>query len=236
MLSFKRFARSRFTQRLVGTLAAEYLRLVWMTNKLTIEPADVYQRWGDNNFIFAMWHGQHFMTPFARRANHRVKALISRHHDGEINAIAAERLNIGSIRGSGNHGGRFDRKGGVPAFKTMVNALGEGYIVALTADVPKVARVAGKGIVKLAQFSGRPIVPVAMATSRRIELNNWDRSVVNLPFGHLAMVAGDPIFVPSDADETQLETCRKAVEAGLNATTKRAYDIVDSGKGGASRA
>jgi lysophospholipid acyltransferase (LPLAT)-like uncharacterized protein len=236
MLSFKRLARSRLVQRIVGTLAAEYLRLVWMTNKLTIEPADVYEHWGDSVFIFAMWHGQHFMAPFARRENHRVKALISRHHDGEINAIAAERLNIGTIRGSGDHGGRFDRKGGVHAFKTMVEALAEGYVVALTADVPKVARVVGKGVVKLAQISGRPIIPVAVATSRRIQLNNWDRSVVNLPFGHLAMVAGDPIYVPSGADETQLELCRQAVETGLNATTKRAYDIVDSGKGGRTRA
>jgi hypothetical protein len=42
--------------------------------------------------------------------------------------------------------------------------------------------------------------------------------------------------VPSDADESKLEDCRKAVEAELNAATRRAYDIVDSGKGGATRA
>ena len=36
-----------------------------------------------------MWHGQHFMSPFFWREQHRVKVLISRHRDGEINAIAA---------------------------------------------------------------------------------------------------------------------------------------------------
>ncbi len=83
--------------------------------------------------------------------------LVSRHRDGEINAIAAERLGIGTIRGSGNHGSGFVHKGGVAAFQAMLDALNEGYSVALSADVPKVSRVAGLGIIKLAQMSGRPI-------------------------------------------------------------------------------
>src|SRR5207245_232479 len=132
--------------------------------------------------ILTMWNGQHFMMPFVKRAHHRGKVLISRHRDGEINAIVAQRLGIEVIRGSGDPGGRFDRKGGVVAFREMLAALAEGYNIALTADVPKVARVAGLGIVTLARESGRPIFPVAVATSRRLELANWDRSAINLPF------------------------------------------------------
>ena len=66
----------------------------------------------------------------------------------------------------------------------------------MTADVPKVSRVAGLGIVKLAQMSGRPIYPVAVATRRRIVLDNWDRTTINLPFSRGAGVAGAPIHVP----------------------------------------
>ena len=74
--------------------------------------------------ILAFWHGQHFMTPFLKiKERHRAKVLISRHRDGEFNAIAAERLGIGTIRGSGDHGGAFHRKGGVGAFREMVQAL-----------------------------------------------------------------------------------------------------------------
>ena len=47
---------------------------------------------------------------------------------------------------------------------------------------PKVARVAGRGIVKIAQASGCPIYPIAVATNHRIVMNNWDRTTVNLPF------------------------------------------------------
>ena len=57
--------------------------------------------------------------------------------------------------------------------------------LALTADVPQVVARRRPGIVMLARASGRPIYPVAVTTSRRIELDNWDRSEVNLPFGRL---------------------------------------------------
>ena len=73
-------------------------------------------------------------------------------------------------------GRRYQVKGGVGAFKGMMDALADGWNMALTADVPKVPRVAGLGIIKLASATGRPIFPVALATSRRIVLDSWDRS------------------------------------------------------------
>jgi lysophospholipid acyltransferase (LPLAT)-like uncharacterized protein len=99
--------------------------------------------------------------------------------------------------------------------------------MALTADVPKVSRVAGLGIIKLASESGRPIFPVALATSRRIVLNNWDRSEVNLPFSRGAIVVGEPIRVPAAANAATLEAARGALERALNAGTERAHAIVD---------
>jgi lysophospholipid acyltransferase (LPLAT)-like uncharacterized protein len=228
MSFIKRLGASRAVQHMAGVLAAEYLRLVWRTSRFVLEPADFYERVAPElPVIIAMWHGQHFMAPFLKRAEHKVKVLISRHRDGEVNAIAVERLGVPAIRGSGDHERRFHRKGGVAAFKGMLDALAEGYNMALTADIPKVSRVAGAGIVTLARFSGRPIYPVAAATSRRIELANWDRTEVNLPFGRFAIVVGAPIRVLSDADETAQEIARQAVEAGLNAATARAHELVD---------
>jgi lysophospholipid acyltransferase (LPLAT)-like uncharacterized protein len=217
--------RSTWVQRAVGILAAEFLRLVWWTNKFSFEPADVYDLVEPQQpAIFAFWHGQHFMAPFIKtKESHRAKVLISRHRDGEFNAIAAERLGIGTIRGSGDHGSAFHRKGGVGAFKEMVRSLAEGYNVASTADVPKRARVAGLGIIMLARESGRPIMPFAMATSRFIRLNNWDRSTINLPFGRGALVGIEPIYVPPDADAEVMETLRQQVEVYLNEATRRAY-------------
>src|SRR5436309_6118417 len=194
----KRLVASRPFQKTTGVMAAEYLRLVWNTTRLVIEPEGIYERVDrDAPVIIAMWHGQHFLAPFIRRAQDRAKVLVSRHRDGEINALAAERLGIGAIRGSGHHGGGFIGKGGVSAFKEMLSALEEGYNVALTADIPKITRVVGLGIIKLASLSGRPIYPLAVATRRRVELTTWDRTVLNLPFTRRAGVVGAPVRVPS---------------------------------------
>jgi lysophospholipid acyltransferase (LPLAT)-like uncharacterized protein len=221
----RNLSRAGWVQRGVGFLAAEYLRLVWLTNRFSFDPANIYDRVEPQQpAIFAFWHGQHFMTPFIKtKESHRGKVLISRHRDGEYNAIAAERLGIGTIRGSGDHGSAFHRKGGVGAFKEMVRALKDNYNVALTADVPKRSRIAGLGIIMLARESGRPIMPFAMATSRFIRLNNWDGTTINLPFGRGALVGIGEVIVPPDADGETMERLRAELEANLNEATRRAY-------------
>ena len=221
-------ARQRWAKVAVGVAAAEYLRFVGLTSRFAVEPTDIYERVGaDQPIILALWHGQHFLLPFAREAGVPAKILISRHHDGEINAVAAEWLGVGTIRGSGNLGKTFVRKGGVAAFQAMLDALAEGFSVVLSADVPKVARVAGLGIIKLAQASGRPIYGAAYATNHRFVLNNWDRTTINLPFSRGSGVATEPVRVPVDADAEALEACRSLLEDRLSAATQRAYEIVD---------
>src|SRR5262249_22568413 len=165
----KRLVGSRPFQKTTGVVAAEYLRLVWNTTRFVFEPEGIYEQVDrDAPVIIAMWPGQHFLAPFIRRAQHRAKVRASRHRARDINALAAGGLGSGASRGSGHRGGGFIGKGGVSAFKEMLSGLEEGYNVALTADIPKVARVAGLGIVKLASASGRPIYPIAIATGRRV--------------------------------------------------------------------
>jgi lysophospholipid acyltransferase (LPLAT)-like uncharacterized protein len=233
----KRVLTAPWAQKAIGIAAGEYLRLVWHTSRFIYEPADLYDRVRpDLPAIVAVWHGQHFMTSFLKRDEHRVKVLISRHRDGEINAIVAERLGAETIRGSGDHNQEFLRKGGVGAFKAMHAALRDGYNIVMTADVPKVSRVAGLGIVMLARASGRPIYPVATATSRRMHMDTWDSSAVNLPFSRGAVVLGEPIRVDADAGNDELEAARSRLEAQLNRVTERAYALVDRRSGGSDRA
>lgn len=223
----ERLVASDVFQRSGGVFGASYLRFVWRTNRVTIEPPDAYERLERNvPLIMAFWHGQHFLVPFVRR-DYKAKVLVSQHRDAEVNAIVAERLGVGVIRGSGSHAREFARKGGVIAFREMAAALQDGYSIGMTADVPKVARVAGVGIVMLARASGRPILPVAVTSSRRVVLNNWDRTTIPLPFGRVAGVAGELIHVPPHADDAALEQARLAVETRLNAATARAYEIAD---------
>ena len=225
--------RGSWFQRGIGFLAAEYLKFVWRTNRFTLDPPGLYERVERQlPAIFAFWHGQHFMTPFIKtKDSHVAKVLVSLHPDGEYNAIAAERLGIGTIRGSGHHGSGFHRKGGLGAYREMVRALEENYNVAMTADVPKRSRIVGLGIIMLARESGRPIMPFAMATSRYIRLNNWDRTTINLPFGRGALIGVEEVYVPADADAEKMEELRLKLEAILNEATRRAYAMVGRPEG-----
>ena len=228
----KRFVGSHAFQKTVGTMVAEYLRLVWSTTGFVVEPEGFVEHAEfDFPVIVGIWHGQHYLLPFMR-GERAFKVLVSRHRDGEINAIAAEHLGIGAIRGSGDHGVEFARKGGVGAFRQMLAALAQGCSVTLTADVPKVARIAGRGIVRLAAVSGRPIYLVAIATRNRVTLDNWDRTEINLPFGRGGIVGRGPFRIAADADTDALEMARRTIETELNVATARAHQLADRRRGG----
>jgi len=233
MWLWREIGNRRWASLFFGATAGEYLRFVRLTSRAIVEPADIYDELEANSpVILALWHGEHLAAPLVRKNGFQLKLLASRHRDGEINAIIAERLGIGTIRGSGDHGTAFMQKGAVAAFQGMVRTLAAGCTVALSADVPKVSRVAGLGIIKVARTSGRPIYPFAAATSRRVVLDNWDRTAINLPFSRVAGIVGEPIWVARDADDNALEEARRLLEERLNAVTRRAYEIVDLPRGG----
>lgn len=219
--------KTRAAQEAIGRLLAGYLRLVRRTNRFVVEPADIYERVRPGlPLIIAMWHGQHIMIPFSRPDWMPACSLVSRHGDGGFNAVALRELGIGAIRGSGALGKKIREKGGAGAFLAMMKRLAAGETMVLTADIPKRARIAGIGIVTLAKASGRPIHPIAVVTSRRIDFKSWDRASIGLPFGRGAIVVGEPIMVARDADEATCEAARQAVEAGLDAVHARAYALI----------
>jgi lysophospholipid acyltransferase (LPLAT)-like uncharacterized protein len=232
----KRLLRSRPVLRGAGHLLAAYLKLVQRTNPLAVEPADAYARLDAMGpVILALWHGQHFMIPFGKRAQDRFAVLISRHGDGEINATACEDYGIRPIRGSGaQRADQVRKRGGAAGLRGMLAALENGESVTLTADVPKIARVAGRGILTLAQLSGRPIVPVALTTSRTMTFASWDRASLGLPFGRSVMVLGEPITVPRSATASGVEALRQQLEAALDAVNARAAAAVGGRDPGAS--
>ena len=229
-----RILRSPGAQRAIAGLAANYLRLVNRTSPLAFDPPDPYGKYIHlAPVIFTMWHGQHFMLPFARIFDFDARVLISKHHDGEINALVARKLGITTIRGStARDPSRMLEKGGMVGFLEMKAALEEGACVTMTADISNLAaRRAGMGIISLARVSGRPIVPIAYASSRRIDVTSWDRSTINLPFSRAVCAVGD---AGRGAGGRRSRRCSKASgwrsRTALNEATDRAYRIVDRRK------
>jgi 3-deoxy-D-manno-octulosonic-acid transferase len=218
---------ARKLNRLAGRALASMISLVKRTSRAVYEPENALVRLaGDHPCIVAVWHGQFMMSSgFRPSPETKVAAMVARHGDAELIGAAMARFGVELIRGAGAGGRRKDR-GGAYALRQAVRYLKDGYSIVMTADVPPgPARRAGMGIVMMARLSGRPIVPCAAATSRFKSLNTWSRMTINLPGSKLAYVAGDPIWVPPDAGETELEVARAQLERALNAATARAYAI-----------
>jgi lysophospholipid acyltransferase (LPLAT)-like uncharacterized protein len=232
----RRVGRSEFAQEAIGFLLAKYLRLVQRTSRFTTIPEDINAAIdGQTPLICTMWHGQHLMMSFAwPDAIDRMAALISRHEDAGAQAAALHHLGVTPVRGSGGPADRAYYKGGAPAMRELMRQLEAGASVAMTADVPKRARVAGPGIVALARLSGRPIVPTAVVTSWRIQFDTWDRASLGLPFGRAVVVIGDLIRVAPDADDAAMEAARLAVEQALDDAHRRAYAMVGAADPGAN--
>ena len=225
-------AESRFVKNIIVSLLTQFVRLVGLTNRV-VEGSAQFSGGAYAEFepgIIALWHGQHLLTPAYYPKGRPLVAMVSRSADAELNALMIEKFGIEAVRGSGGRdSARHLDKGGAKALIALKRSLTAGKNVAMIADIPHgTPRDAGLGIVLLARLSGRPILPAAIATSRRKVLEkSWDKTTINLPFGRCAIILGTPVQVPANADEAEMERKRQELTASLNAATAEAYRLVD---------
>jgi len=228
----KPLAESDRVKGLLGSLLAAWLRLVRATNPTVVGSVDVETAYDEHApLIVALWHGQHLLAPTFYPRRMPLVAMVSRSADAELNAIVLEKFGFEAVRGSGGReNSRHLDKGGAKALVALKKALDAGKSVCMIADIPHgTPRDAGLGIVMLARFAGRPIIPVAIATSRRKVIEkSWDKTTINLPFGRSALVLGEPVRLAPRADDSEIEAARRLLTERMNEATARAYAMVDS--------
>lgn len=230
----KRLLQSESVQRVGSLLIHWMLGAIWRTNRDNGTSSDwetlIDQEWPA---IFTLWHGQHLLIPYGGPRNRKFVTLVSRSTDAEINARVIERAGYEVIRGSGGREAvMVAGKGGVRALIAMRDALKRGVSVVMIADISKgEARQAGEGVVTLARISGRPVIPVALATSRRVVLEKtWDKTTINLPFGVRSARLAPAIYVSPKADKEEMAAARARVTAELNRVTEEALSAVETRK------
>jgi lysophospholipid acyltransferase (LPLAT)-like uncharacterized protein len=227
-------AESRLAKGLLTSLFAQTLRFVKLTNRPvegSFVPDAGYE--ADEPGIIALWHGQHLLAPVLYPSKRQLVAMVSRSADAELNAMVVEKFGIEAVRGSGGRdNARHLDKGGAKALVALKKALDAGKNVAMIADIPHgKPREAGLGIILLARLSGRPIISVAIATSRRKVLEKtWDKTTIGLPFGRSAVIVGDLIHVAKNADDVEMERKRQELTDTLNAVTAKAHALVDGAR------
>ena len=204
-------------RRIVPYIAYAYVSLVGWTNRMSVVrgdvPAGLHAK--GRRFIYAFWHQRQVFFTWTHR-DVDAAVLVSRSKDGEMIAETMRLSRIAAVRGSST-------RGGAAAAREMVDILRSGLDVGITPDGPKgPAREIKSGVLRVAQLSGAPIVPIANSTSRRLELRKaWDHFHVPLPFGRAAVVYGAPIEVAagddSDAKAAELKAALDRVTAEADA-------------------
>jgi lysophospholipid acyltransferase (LPLAT)-like uncharacterized protein len=144
-----------------------------------------------------------------RSAGVKLGFLISPSVDGEMGAMLVRRVGAEVIRGSSSHTG-------ARALRDYYQALSrEGVSPAITPDGPRGPPWKFKpGAVLLAQMSQRPIIPMAYAASRAWQIK-WDQFVIPKPLARVAIVVGEPVYIPKGLDAAGLERHQADMEARL---------------------
>lgn len=157
--------------------------------------------------IFALWHA-HQCGVFSCNLNRKTIIMVSNSKDGEIISRAANSVGVETVRGSQNRGGA---KASLELIKKIKE---EDYNGALTIDGPKGPnRVVKKGIIEIARMSEVPIVPAIWWSPQKqfIKAKSWDEFRFPLFGTKLVMKFGEPISVPQNPSDEEIEQIRLEV-------------------------
>jgi lysophospholipid acyltransferase (LPLAT)-like uncharacterized protein len=125
-----------------------------------------------------------------REAGLKVGFLVSPSIDGTAPAMLVQKVGGHVIRGSSTHTGARALR---DYYETIVK---QQISPALTPDGPRGPRHDFKpGAIMLAQITGKPILPIAIAHSCKFTFPTWDSFELPLPFSRVAVVYGEPVKV-----------------------------------------
>lgn len=214
----KSLLAKKWVQAALAGCVAFYIRLVDWTSRWTVVNGDHVAKLKAANkpSIVCFWHGRMLLLTCSWRSKMPFDMLISDHRDGRMIAQVIAHFGQGTVVGSTS-------KGGTAALRTILRALSGGTVIGFTPDGPRGPRMrASAGIVVAAKLAKVPILPVTYGAKHRRMLGSWDRFILPRLFNRCALVWGDPIHVPTDADADALERARLEVERSLNAITRQA--------------
>ncbi len=166
--------------------------------------------------IYPTWHQRMwwFFHDFGAR---HVTMMISKSKDGEYANALALKLGFYSVRGSATKDGR-------TAMHELIELLNrhEGHKAGMMSDGPKgPPRRLKMGSIKLARDTGLPIIPMMCGAKRRIVFKSWDRYFLPMPFTQIVVLHGEPVLVPADATDAEMERIRQRVTDAMNEMADR---------------
>jgi lysophospholipid acyltransferase (LPLAT)-like uncharacterized protein len=168
--------------------------------------------------ILALWHGRILAaTPYFQHRG--IVAMASENFDGEWIARLLGKFGYGAARGSTS-------RRGPAALRRLLKEV-KAHGVAFTLDGPRgPAEVAQPGAVWLAKATGQPLLPFHSEAASCWTLNSWDRTQIPKPFTTVAMVIGEPLYVPRESGDAELEAGRQRLQQSLQECRQRALSLL----------
>ena len=216
MRILKRLSKTNTGQKLIGFLFYFITKLISHSIRWEYFEQSRKSKIFDNKYkyIFCCWHNKLFLGPHLLPRNRVINALQSSHSDGMITSLAFRYLGMNVILGS-------SKRGGMQAFRKMVKCLQLGESIAITPDGPKGPKEKVKeGIIKLAQITNTPIIPLVWVTRKFKIINSWDNFVLPYPFSKGIYSFGKPIYVEKKLNVNKFELERQNLENEIIRLTK----------------
>ena len=213
----KDFINSPIGEKIIGNLAYYYLKFVGLTTrwqsvtgvKETYETLDKY-----GSMIVIGWHGRTLIMPYFWNKTRPLNALVSPHRDGRIIVHILAKFGIANINGSS------DRNSKEAAIELMRN-LQQGNSIAIIPDGPRGPSMKlTLSPLFYARKSGKPIMGITYSIAgSKIITRSWDNMLIPPPF-HKGMYAiTEPVFIPENTTDEELEIYRQKIEQTLNELT-----------------
>jgi len=204
---------------LVGILGAWLIKLLAITIRIDDNPKEFNEKTKSLHVIYAFWHCMMLIPAYVGRKR-KIQVLISQHSDGEYIAQVIKRLGFGVIRGS-------TTRGGIRAVKALVDKAREGYPLAITPDGPRGPRfIVQHGSIYLGKKTQLPIIPMVVGLSSYWELPSWDRFRIPKPFSRALLMYGEPIHIPPNLSEEEMEHYRLLLEQTMQEMAERVDVLV----------
>jgi len=135
--------------------------------------------------------------------------MVSQSKDGDFISGVVNKLGWHTARGSSSKGGRV-------AFRELQRLVNDGYAIAHIVDGPRGPfGVIKPGLLRLAQFTGMPIMPIIGSAEKKWVFNSWDRYMIPKPFSRVIYRLDKEIYVPRKISKEALEDLRRHIEERL---------------------
>jgi lysophospholipid acyltransferase (LPLAT)-like uncharacterized protein len=207
---------SELKWRLIGISGKLLIDAIFLTSRIEVMGRGLVEDvMKSQKYILVFWHSR-LLLPSYMLKNINCLVLVSQSRDGEIIRRIINSQGQEAVRGSST-------RGGLRALAGMIRNLKENQRPGgFSPDGPQGPRFKVKpGVITCAKKTGFPIVPVTYSASRIKVFSSWDRFILPLPFSRCTMAYGEPLYVPSDADESREKECLERLEEELNRLTRQ---------------